>query len=643
MSKKVTFLELTVFAGILPLASGYMEAYCRKDPELAAQLRFEKISLPVATQYEDVLAALERSDSDVYGFSCYVWNVGMVRRLLAALIASKPNAVFILGGPQVMHQGERYLNPEHENVFLCNGEGERTFTHFIRAYLSAERDFSAVRGISFYRDKQLVTTPEEPRINDLSEIPSPFLEGVFEKHAYTWTVIETNRGCPFKCNYCYWGAAIGSKVYKYDNERVERELSWICQSGCMYLFIADANWGMLPRDLELSKFIAENGKRYGAPMTVYFCGSKNTPERVAEITNVFYESGLLATQSVALQTMSPEALKMVNRDNIKTSTYVDLQRSLNERGISSLIEIIWPLPGETLASFRAGLAELCLAGADSFAIYPLLLMNNVELDKKRGEYGLVTIQESDPNGEAEVVIQTNQIGPSEYAEGLHYVSAVVCLHAFRGLWCLGRYLHSHGIMSYEEMFLAFLKTCRRFSAHPLVSFVEQSIKSYEFQRFDAMGQILHLNHHSERAAFDDLLVSFVTSQPFWRDPQARFFFEIDLLNRPYTYRNTKFLPKKHRFTTLRGVTPSANGYLVDVTPAQIVALREYFTLQGLEPSMTRIEVNHRRSQLPFMPSKPLKESYLYCQDISHRMVNMLPLWSAPGQPGKSRLEIATSA
>src|SRR4029077_16607546 len=105
--------------------------------------------------------------------SCYVWNTRLVRRLLRALHAAKPRSHYVLGGPQVMHQAERYLTPELENVFVCNGEGERTFAGFLRTLLEPERDFTAVRSLSFYRDRQLVTTPSEPRIADLSEIPSP--------------------------------------------------------------------------------------------------------------------------------------------------------------------------------------------------------------------------------------------------------------------------------------------------------------------------------------------------------------------------------------------------------------------------------------------------------------------------------------
>src|SRR6476620_6578134 len=123
--------ELAVFSFIVPLASGYMEAYCRKDPRLASCFEFEKFSVGVRTPYEEVLALLQQSDADVYAFSCYVWNTGLVRRLVDAMLAAKPHASYLLGGPQVMHQAAKYVNPEWENVFICNGEGERTFAAFL--------------------------------------------------------------------------------------------------------------------------------------------------------------------------------------------------------------------------------------------------------------------------------------------------------------------------------------------------------------------------------------------------------------------------------------------------------------------------------------------------------------------------------
>ena len=101
--RKVVFTELTVFSGVLPLASGYMEACCRNDPLLTASFEFEKFR-PVKTPFADLIGLLEDRRADVYAFSSYVWNTGMVRRLVEALLASRPEVHVVLGGPQVMHQ-----------------------------------------------------------------------------------------------------------------------------------------------------------------------------------------------------------------------------------------------------------------------------------------------------------------------------------------------------------------------------------------------------------------------------------------------------------------------------------------------------------------------------------------------------------
>lgn len=624
MQRKVTFVELATFEGIVPLASGYMEAVCRQDEVLVRSFSFEKISRAVETPYQELLDLLENSDADIYAFSCYVWNSGMVRRLLQALLASHPHSRFILGGPQVMHQALRYLKPEHEQVVICNGEGERTFASFLRALLAPVPDFTTVRGLSFYSDHQLITTEAEPRINDLSEIPSPFLEGLFEKHKYKYMLIETNRGCPFKCAYCYWGAAIGGRVIRYEDKRVEQELEWISSSQCWYLYIADANWGMLKRDVDLSSHIVACQKQYGAPISVHFCGSKNTPERVSEITRIFHEGGLITSQSVALQTMSPETLRRVDRDNIKTSAYMQVQEALNRQGISSFVEIIWPLPGETLASFQEGLATLSESGADSFSVYNLLLMNNVELDRRKEEYGMVTMRDPDPNSEAEIVVQTREVDLPAFFDGMRFFYVVTCVYTMRSLGHLGRYLHNAGIMKYVDLFRRFVRFCWLDPDHPWTRFAEQSIRGLDAVQLSNSGPLIHFILHEQRDVFDQLLESFVRAQEFWADPQARFLFEVDLLNRPYIYRNSPITPKTHQFTELSVLRTLPGGYQVVIPPARMSLLRDALQL-GSEAGNEFI-LNHRRTQLPFIARKSIHEHYVYCFDMSQRVKSILPLW-----------------
>jgi hypothetical protein len=385
---------------------------------------------------------------------------------------------------------------------------------------------------------------------------------------------------------------------------------------------------MLKRDVDLSRHIVGCQKRNGAPISVHFCGSKNTPERVSEITQIFHEGGLIASQSVALQTMNPETLKRVDRENIKTSAYMQMQQSLNQYGISSFIEIIWPLPGETLFSFEEGIATLCENGADSFSVYNLLLMNNVGLDLKKEDYGIVTVRDPDPNSEAEIVVQTNEVDAEAFQAGMRYFYVVHCLYTLRGLWNLGRYLHTHGIMRYAELFRSFMKFCWQDPEHPWTNFADSSIHALDAVQLSNSGPLIHFVLHEQRDMFDELLGKFAGAQDFWRDPMARFFFEVDLLNRPYIYRNTPITPKRHEFTELRVSDVLAGGYLVDIPSQYVESLREYIAPEGDNLSMNRFVVNYRRSQLPLVPRKSLHEHYVYCFDMSQRMKSLLPVWRA---------------
>jgi hypothetical protein len=106
--------------------------------------------------------------------------------------------------------------------------------------------------------------------------------------------------------------------------------------------------------------------------------------------------------------------KFIDPAPCKLNTYTDLQTSLNRQGVSSYVELIWPLPGETLCSFQESMGKLCEIGADSFVVYPLLLMNNVELGAKQAEYGLVTSPDPDPLSEAEIVIAPSEVDTAAY-------------------------------------------------------------------------------------------------------------------------------------------------------------------------------------------------------------------------------------
>jgi radical SAM superfamily enzyme YgiQ (UPF0313 family) len=626
--KRVALFEFPVFTGAIPLASGHLEARARLNPNIEEQFEFEKISIQVGTPNIEKIVAT--TDADVLGFSCYVWNTGLVKRLLPSLLARRPRPWIVLGGPQVINKAARYLDPAYENLMICNGEGEQTFANVLEQLGSPQPDFTKVNGLSFYRDNALITTPKQERIHNLEETPSPYLSNYFNpEKGYAWALLETNRGCPFTCTYCFWGAATNAKVHTFDMERIRGEITWISEKRVPFLFIADANFGMLARDQEITDHIVQCRKKNGYPVTVYFSSSKNTPERVTEIIRKFETAGVLATQPISLQTLNPEVLKNVRRNNIKPSTYTDLQRAINERGLSSFIEIIWPLPGETLKSFKENLGNLCANEADSFEIYPLLIINNVELERQQTEFGLVTMADPNPDSEAQIVVSTKDVNNVEYREGLRFARHLHSLYGLRGLRHVGRYLDSNGKMQFVDLISAFSEFCKQAKENRYADYVEQSVLSLSHYRFSDNGAVVHLILHSDREEFDRFLLEFVRTLPWWAESEVRFLFELDLLNRPHVYLNTPILNNKN-LELIRILSVEKHGYTVELPSAHVELARKFLELDFGE-GRTYARINYHTNQWPYMPKRPQEVTYSYCQDRAHKIRNILPIWTISHQ------------
>lgn len=621
---KTCLVELTVYPNTLPLASGYLQAYARQDPEVAGAFDFAIHAAEVTTPLEKLVSDLVELDADVYGLSCYLWNMRRMKALLDELVRLRPDSYIILGGPQVMHHAAEYVEPSARNVLVCNSEGEKPFTAFLRE-VAGDRDFHQVPGVSFWSDGELVTTAQPDRIKDLDEIPSPFAAGVFDGGEYTFAVVETNRGCPYRCSYCYWGAATNDKVHRWELDRVKADLSWISEHGVESIFIADANWGALPRDVELTRHLVECKERNGYPSMVAIQAAKNRPDRVTEITEILVEGGMLTSQPVSLQTTSPQALELVQRANIKESTYVELQAKLREKKISSYTELIWPLPGETLRSYQEGIGKLCATGADAVVSYPQLLLRNTPMYRQQEELGVVTVRVDDPVAEADVVVATKWVTREEFQEGSWFYYAVISLYNARAAFYTARMLDRTGVCAYTD-FLRLAadyfktrtdtETCR-FFAHSVATLGNYDINN--------IGKVLHYVLHSHRGEMDLLLEGFLREHGWLDLPGVRMAFELDLLARPYVYRESVVAPSVP-FEHLRLIERERFTFVAEL-PRDAAALLEI--LPDLpESGVVRLRVDHvGRRKMPYPKQRSLDYNAGYCQVMMNRMRDIVPSWT----------------
>jgi hypothetical protein len=375
------------------------------------------------------------------------------------------------------------------------------------------------------------------------------------------------------------------------------------------VFIADANWGLSPRDVDLSKHIIDNRKKYGFPTSMVIAAAKNRPERVAEITDILVHGGLVTSQPISLQTVNANALELIDRKNIRENTYMDLQKSLNQKGISSFIELIWPLPGETLQSFKAGVGRLCRLNADTLTIYPQLLLHNTDIYQRREVLGIEVERAPDEAAEADVVVATKWASRAEVVEGAWFYYAVHSLYNGRSAYHLAGYLDRAGIQPYEE-FLSAATTYFQQRDDELCRFFASSVSTADNYDLLNVGKSAHMVLHSHRGVMDRLLLDFCRTQPWWTDPAARLALDIDLVARPYIYSEK-----------LLGLTDTT--VTIEV-PEELAHVPVALGLTG-EPAAGALRFTHpREGKMPYPRMRSMEQNAGYCHVMIQRLRQLLP-------------------
>jgi len=243
---------------------------------------------------------------------------------------------------------------------------------------------------------------------------------------------------------------------------------------------------------------------------------------------------------------------MIERQNIKQASYIKLQSQLDDLMIRSVTELIWPLPGETLASFKAGVEKVCRNGKSTVLVYPHLLLPNTPIDKRRVEFGLDTILSLDGVGEAEVVVGTNAVSRADFEEGFRYYYGVHLLHNAYGLRSVMEFVDRHGIASYQDVFTDFADFTRTDRSCPVFDYISESCKGQIGLEFVPNGRVVHYALHEYRQQYVDALHQFISSRTYWSDERVRFLYELDQARLPYVYRSTEM------------ITPEGCEFLTDV-------------------------------------------------------------------------------
>jgi radical SAM superfamily enzyme YgiQ (UPF0313 family) len=363
-----------------PLALLYLEAnvvshgICTADQ--ISILEFDR-----AADSNAIAARVLEGGPDIAGFSCYVWNIKTLLAACREIRRRQPGILIVLGGPEVGPIAESVLAANPAVDVIVRSEGEEPFAELVRCRARGDARFDSVNGIVFRDGAQVVATPPAAILRDVNVLPSPYLTAPRPLDRRV-ICIETQRGCVFRCNFCFYNKDLSIRNRRFDMDRVKQEIRGWLDRDVEEIYLMDPIFNLYAdRAKEICRFIAAHNHRgVGIHAEVW---AEFIDDELAQLMRAanftFLEVGLQSTDDTALATVERR---------LKMQRFLAGVNALQACGLNWELQLIFGLPGDTRETFRRSLNFAHRLDPPQLAVYPLLVLPGTELWRKAGELEL---------------------------------------------------------------------------------------------------------------------------------------------------------------------------------------------------------------------------------------------------------------
>jgi anaerobic magnesium-protoporphyrin IX monomethyl ester cyclase len=332
-----------------------------------------------------LLRRLAREEAGIYGFSCYIWNVEQTLKLVADLKQIRPNAVIVLGGPEVSYGAFELLAGHPAIDCVVRGEGEETFREL--AELVATSDglppgglLERVAGITCRVAGDIVATPDRTPLSCIDSLPSPFLAGLVDL-AKPLVYVETSRGCPFSCAFCL--SSRDRLVRSYAPERIRSDLSLLMAREVATIKLVDRTFNYDPRRAnEIWEFILRHNR--SSRFHFEIAADLLTEDNFTLLRQV--PAGVFRFE-IGVQSRDAATLERVGRKSDLERLLANVRRLREETGVVLHLDLLAGLPGEGFTGFLSSLELLLGTNSHHIQVEPLKVLKGVAMRRIAAEEG----------------------------------------------------------------------------------------------------------------------------------------------------------------------------------------------------------------------------------------------------------------
>ena len=339
----------------------------------------------INNRVEFIVSDIYKEKPDYIGFSCYIWNIEMIKNIARRLKKVLPETVMVFGGPEVSYDSADFLRENEFADIIMRGEGERTYKNLLEAW-KCGREYYNVDGISYRKDGVI---SENPNVEPLCLDDIPFVYDNAEEFKNKIIYYETQRGCPYNCQYCL--SSVEKGVRFLSEERVKSDLKFFIDNKVKQVKFVDRTFNCNHEHaMMIWKYIMDNDNgitNFHMEITADILRKEAIEMLRKARTGLFqFEIGVQSTNEMTI-----DAIKR----NTKFGGITDVVKNIAVGGnIHQHLDLIAGLPYEDYKSFEKSFDDVYRLEPEQLQLGFLKLLRGSGLRKDAEKYGIVYTDEA---------------------------------------------------------------------------------------------------------------------------------------------------------------------------------------------------------------------------------------------------------
>lgn len=313
---------------------------------------------------EEIIKKINIASMENIAFGTYIWSKNKINPIILVFRENGFKGNIILGGYEITIHKKKELEREYPDCqYFIDGYGEESL-------------------LSILNDKKHDLDNFISKKVNVDKLKSPYISNIMKiKKGESKVVLETKRGCPFKCSFCRHRDLTTNRVNELNLERVKNEIDLFVDKKVKKINIIDPVFNVGKNYISILEYLIS--KKYkgiiSLQVRIDLIKSKRGEEflKLCKQLNVILEIGIQTVHSVELEA--------INRRDI-TRKSVEIFKYLNVNSIKFEVSIIYGLPNQTSKSFKETIAFLKENRCKKIEAFPLLLLKGTELYDEQEKY-----------------------------------------------------------------------------------------------------------------------------------------------------------------------------------------------------------------------------------------------------------------